>query len=119
MAVRVKITNTEIGKEAEVLNHLQSRGIQDIDVEMDNVQIREAAKVMDGWSDVQIGDAVFMLQEYMNQLDGGSKEYKVIQKALKEIEASPTTVKDILKKFLPQLTVGTLSNIFGKMLFKN
>jgi len=119
MAIKVKIMNSEIGKEAEVLRRLQSSGMQDIDVEMDNVQIREAAKVMDGWSDVQIGDVLFMLQEHMEKLDSSSKEYKVIQKALKEIEESPATVRDTLKKFLSQLTVGTLSNIFGKMLFKN
>lgn len=117
MAIKVKITNSEIGRNAEVLNNLQSRGIQDIDVEVDNVQIYEAAKVMDGWSDVQIGDAIFMLREYMDKLDSSSKEYKVIQKALQEIDESPANAKDVLKNFLTQLAAGTLSNIFGKKLF--
>ncbi len=116
MGIKIKITNSEIGKKSKVLNNLQSRGIQDIDVEMDNVMIEEAARVMDDWSDVQMRDAIFMLQEHMDKLDKNSNEYKIILKALKEIEKSPTTVKDILKKYIPQFTVGTLSNIFGKLL---
>ena len=48
--------------------------------------IEEAARVMDDWSDVQMRDAIFMLQEHMDKLDKNSNEYKIILKALKEIE---------------------------------
>lgn len=117
MGIKVKITNSEIGKKSEVLNDWHIRGTQDIDVEMDEVKIKEAARVMDGWSDVQVSDALHMLREHMDKLDKTSKEYKVIRKTLKEIEKSPATVKDILKKYIPQLTVGTLSNVLGKLMF--
>lgn len=116
MGVKIKISNSDIGKQAEVLNNLQSSGMQDIDVEIDKVNIDEAAKVMDNWSDVQISDALYMLQEHMDGIDHNSSEYRIIQRTLREIEDSPTTVKDILKKYLPQLTIGTLSNVLGKLL---
>jgi len=119
VAFKIKITNSEIGKNAKVLNDLKSGGMQDVDMEIDKVKIDEAAKVMDGWSDVQVSDAVYMLQEYMDKLDKNSAEYRVIHRALGEIETSPNTVKDILKKYIPQITVTTLSNVLGKLLVRH
>lgn len=118
MALNIKITNSEITGQSSVLNNLKINSNQNVDLEIADTKINDMALVLDNMSDIQIDDIINQLTIQAQRLGETEKEYAAIQELLTDIKKSKYTLREALKKHLPSLLIGTLSNIISELILR-
>lgn len=111
MSVNIKVKNSSFGGNSEVLNDIQGRNLS---IELDSVKIDNAVKMLNNITDTEAEDMVNVLLAQQQCLNSTDPEYQILQNMRSDMQQSNYKIKDLLKKYMPNLITSTLANILGK-----
>lgn len=115
MGVQLKLTNTEINDKGKAINHMVSGDTGDISVEMNYVEIMGEAELLNEITNAQADEIIRKIVEQAVLLEQTEREYEEIQSLLTEIRERKVTVREIMRRQLPNFVIGVLANVIGGM----
>lgn len=118
MGIKINIQNTKITDDARAFNDMKINGLNDVNVEMDHVEIKDKAELLNNMTDIQIDEVLNRLEKQTELLEKTSEEYQEISNLLTEVQQNRPNVRKILGQHLPNLLTGTLANVLGNLLLK-
>lgn len=111
MAISISISNSEFKGKSKVLNNRQVRNSsQEVEVALDGVKVEDEVELLNDASVDGLLEAIEKAAEY---LERDSKEKRLVKQMMREINTQNQSRKSILKKYVPELIVGTLANVIG------
>ncbi len=119
MAISINIEDSTISGNSQVLNNFKSSGTQDINVDIKNISVNDAAQILNNMTDVQISEIMQELTSKQKQLDCKSKEYKEVCDIIEKTRNEKRQAKMTLLQHLPNLLTGTISNIISDIIMRH
>lgn len=115
MEINVKMTNTKISDQAEVMSSMRASNLDNVNVAMDGVEISNEARFLADLTDAKADEILQQLKEQENLLEKTSQEYCRIQELLNDMQTGGCSAREVLVRHLPNLLSSTLANIIGNV----
>lgn len=117
--IDISINNSEIKGKSKVLGDVSVTGTPDINVRIENSKIEENAELLERLTlldDTHIDELIKNIESTAVVLEKNGSEYEMIQHMLREFSVSHHSKRGIIKKYIPELLVGTLANVIATYL---
>lgn len=113
MAVKIAVSNSSFTGNSKALNDIKG---SDISIDLDKVKVDNAVEMLNKITDTEVGDIVNALLAQQERLSSNEPEYQTIQNLREDVKQNDNNIKEILKKYLPNLVTSTVANILGKLI---
>lgn len=115
MGINISISNSEFKGKSETLNGLMLQDtIQPVDISLEKIKVEGEAKLLtkvNYLSDIDIDGLVDVIEKEAQHIKLTSDDEITINRMIAEFNKKREPKKSILKKYLPDLLVGTLANV--------
>ncbi len=115
MGINIKVTNTKMCNQAKALNGLAGSSSDDINIDLDGVDMKDEAELLNNMTSTQVDHVMQKLEEYAMTLDQTERDYVEIKNLFADMQRHRLSAKEALRQHLPNLLTGALANIIGNM----
>lgn len=115
MQINIKMKNSTLNGRSKSLNDIQTSDNTVFDISLEDTHVNDDAELLNGINNLDNDDTEKLLEKILlleNKTEILENEYRIIQK-MKEEKLKQQSPKSILKKYLPDLMVGTLVNVIS------
>ena len=113
MAINIKIDGLSTDGNSRAFCGLRG---DDINVELKDVHTDENSKIFQNVTDTKANEIVATLLDMQDRFDNTTSEYHILQCMRTNMEQSDKSIKEILKRYLPNLVTSTLANVLGNLI---